>query len=129
MPYKPNVSNGFQQQARSHEMEKKPTTEDLLLQYMQKMDVIIQSQNASMRALEMQMGQLASALNNCPQGSLPSNTEPNPNNEKGDHYKVITLRSGKEIDGNTKKVEEEVTIEYKTNEESDKVVSEEPIDV
>ncbi|KAK1381012.1 hypothetical protein POM88_027756 [Heracleum sosnowskyi] len=56
MPYKPNAPPGFQQNQRPHEMEKKPTTEDLLLQYMQKTDALIQSQSASMRALEMQVG-------------------------------------------------------------------------
>ncbi|KAK1388925.1 hypothetical protein POM88_017103 [Heracleum sosnowskyi] len=84
---------------RPHEMEKKPTTEDLLLQYMQKIDALIQSQSASMRALEMQVGSLASAINNRPQGSLPSDTEPNPKNDKREHCKSITLRSGKEIEG------------------------------
>ena len=82
MPFKPNMPSGFQQHPRSQEMEKKPTTEDLLLQYMQKTDAVIQSQSASMRALEIQMGQLATALNNRAQGSLPSDTELNPKNEK-----------------------------------------------
>ncbi|KAK1369622.1 hypothetical protein POM88_035714 [Heracleum sosnowskyi] len=99
MLYKPNAPPGFQQNQRPHEMEKKPTTEDLLLQYMQKTDALIQSQSASMRALEMQVGQLASAINNRPQGSLPSDTEPNPKNDKREHCKSITLRSGKEIEG------------------------------
>ncbi|GMN62613.1 hypothetical protein TIFTF001_031687 [Ficus carica] len=37
--------------------------------------VIIQSQAASLRTLENQVAQLANALNNRPQGSLPSDTE------------------------------------------------------
>ncbi|KAK1383767.1 hypothetical protein POM88_021502 [Heracleum sosnowskyi] len=66
---------------------------------MWKTDALIQSQSASMRALEMQVGHLASAINNRPQGSLPSDTEPNPKNDKREHCKSITLRSGKEIEG------------------------------
>ncbi|KAK1359673.1 hypothetical protein POM88_044147 [Heracleum sosnowskyi] len=127
MPYKPNPPPGFQQNQRPHEMEKKPTTEDLLLQYMQKTDALIQSQSASMRALEMQVGQLASAINNRPQGSLPSDTEPNPKNDKREHCKVITLRSGKEIEGNTKKVDDGESSETHSKEDPKKVVNKEPI--
>lgn len=58
-----------------------------------------------MRALKMHVGQLASALNNRFQGSLPSDTELNPKNDKREHCKEITLRSGKKIKGNTKKVD------------------------
>lgn len=47
-----------------------------------------------MRASEMQVDQLASAINNQPQDSLPSETVPNPKNDKREHYKAITLRSG-----------------------------------
>ncbi|KAK1364617.1 hypothetical protein POM88_040178 [Heracleum sosnowskyi] len=110
-----------------HEMEKKPTTEDLLLQYMQKTDVLIQSQSASMRALEIQVGQLASAINNRPQGSLPSDTEPNPKNDKREHCKAIALRSGNEIEGNTKKVGDGKVSETYSKENPKKVVNEEPI--
>ena len=117
MPFKQNVPPGFQQNPRPQEMEKKPNTEDLLLQYMQKTDALIQSQSASMRALQMQVGQLASAINNRPSGSLPSNTEPNPKNDKREHCKAITLRSGKEIEGNTKKVDDDGDPEKVLNEE------------
>ncbi|XP_074336444.1 uncharacterized protein LOC141673589 [Apium graveolens] len=123
MPYKPNAPPGFQHNQRSHEMEK--TTEDLFLQYMQKSDALIQSQSASMRALEMQVGQLASAINNRPQGSLPSDTEPNPKNDKREHCKAITLRCGKKIKGNTKKVDDRVTKETWSNEDP-KEVNEKP---
>ena len=56
----------------------------------------IQSQQASMRNLETQIGQIASALSNRPQGGLPSDTQ-NPR-EEGKKCKVITLRSGKELE-------------------------------
>ncbi|KAK1378573.1 hypothetical protein POM88_025317 [Heracleum sosnowskyi] len=127
MPYKLNPPPGFQQNQRPHEMEKKLTTEDLLLQYMKKTDALIQSQSASMRALEMQLGQLASAINNRPQGSLPSDTEPNPKNDKREHCKSITLSSGKEIEGNTKKIDDGESSETHSKEDPKKVVNEEPI--
>lgn len=36
-------------------------------------------------------------INNPPQGTLPSDNEINPRREGQEHYKVITLRSGKEL--------------------------------
>ena len=45
------------------------------------------------RSLEMQMGQLAEAINSRAQGNLPSKTEVNPK----EHCKVVTLKSGKKI--------------------------------
>ena len=43
------------------------------------------------------MGQLATAISSRTQGSLPSNIE-DPRREGKEHYKVINLRSGKNID-------------------------------
>ena len=64
----------------------------------QNQSAIIQSQAASLRNLENQMGQLANALNSRPQGSLSSDTE-NPRRDGKEHCKVISLRSGKELEG------------------------------
>ena len=50
-----------------------------------------------MRNLKNQVGQLATALSNSPQGSLPSNTEDLRREDK-EHCKVINLRSGKDVD-------------------------------
>ena len=47
--------------------------------------------------MENQIGQLATALSNRPQGNLPSNID-NPRREGKEHYKVINLRSGKDAD-------------------------------
>ena len=55
--------------------------EEIIMQYIAKNEAILQNQAATMRSLVMQLGQLANALTNRPQGSLPSNTEVN---SKGD---------------------------------------------
>lgn len=57
----------------------------------------MQSQAVSLRNLENQIGQLATTMSNRTQGSLPSNTE-DPRRESKEHYKVISLRSGKHVD-------------------------------
>ena len=62
-----------------------------------KNEAIVQSQAVSLRNLENQIRQLAIALSSRPQGCLPSNTE-DPRREGKEHYKVINLRSEKNVD-------------------------------
>ncbi|XP_062081236.1 uncharacterized protein LOC133786038 [Humulus lupulus] len=69
---------------------------------MAKNDVVIQSQAASLRNLEIQMGQLANELKNRPQGTFPSDTE-NPRRDGKEQCKVVTLRSGKNLELNEEK--------------------------
>lgn len=57
------------------------------------------SQEVSIRNLENQVGQVANAINNRPQGTLSSDTEINPRSQGQKHYKSITLQSGKELQG------------------------------
>ncbi|XP_062107371.1 uncharacterized protein LOC133818486 [Humulus lupulus] len=64
---------------------------------MAKNDAVIQSQVASLRNLETQLGQLANELRNRPQGTLPSDTE-NPRKDGKEHCKAVTLRSGKNVE-------------------------------
>ncbi|XP_062080623.1 uncharacterized protein LOC133785396 [Humulus lupulus] len=64
---------------------------------MAKNDAVIQSQAASLRNLETQLGQLANELRNRPQGTLPNDTE-NPRNDGKEHCKAVTLRSGKNLE-------------------------------
>ena len=45
------------------------------------------------RNVEVQIGQIANAINNRSQGELPSKSEVNP----WEHVKAITLRSGKQL--------------------------------
>ncbi|KAL5569688.1 hypothetical protein UlMin_026263 [Ulmus minor] len=52
------------------------------------------NQGASIRNLEHQVGEISKLLTERTQGVLPSNTERNPR----EHAKVITLRSGKELE-------------------------------
>lgn len=49
---------------------------------MAKIDALIHSQAASQKNLETQVGQLANAVNNSPEGTLPSNTKSNPRKGK-----------------------------------------------
>ncbi|XP_062089221.1 uncharacterized protein LOC133795776 [Humulus lupulus] len=69
---------------------------------MAKNDAVIQSQAASLRNLEIQLGHLANDLKNRPQGSLPSDTE-NPRRDGKEQCKVVTLRSGKNLELNEEK--------------------------
>ncbi|KAL5573651.1 hypothetical protein UlMin_023248 [Ulmus minor] len=60
-------------------------------------DAVIQSQAASLRNLENQVGQLANEMKNRPPGTLPSNTE-SPKRDGKEHCKAITLRGGKTLE-------------------------------
>ncbi|XP_062113969.1 uncharacterized protein LOC133824977 [Humulus lupulus] len=70
---------------------------------MAKKDAVIQSQAASLRNLEMQLGQLANEMKTRPQGSLPSDTE-NPRRDGKEHCKAIQLRNGKNL-GNSEEIQ------------------------
>ena len=63
---------------------------------MTRTDAVIQSHSASLRNLENQLGQIASALSNRPQGSLLSNTK-NPRRDGKEQCQAILLRSGKHL--------------------------------
>ncbi|EOY09066.1 Uncharacterized protein TCM_024420 [Theobroma cacao] len=91
---KSNFPLGFP--SRAPMLEKKPSMEDIFMQFMTKTNAFIQNQATSIRNLEIQVGQLASALNIRPQGILPSDTEPNPRREGKEHCMAITLHNGKE---------------------------------
>ncbi|XP_062110242.1 uncharacterized protein LOC133822051 [Humulus lupulus] len=69
---------------------------------MAKNDAVIQSQAASLRNLEIQLGHLANDLKNRPQGSLPSDTE-TPRRDGKEQCKEINLRSGKNLEVNEEK--------------------------
>ncbi|PIN13095.1 DNA-directed DNA polymerase [Handroanthus impetiginosus] len=47
--------------------------------------------------METKIGQLANAINSRPQGSLPSNTKPNPRQDSKAQCQAVTLRNGKEL--------------------------------
>ncbi|XP_073273285.1 uncharacterized protein [Primulina huaijiensis] len=79
------------------------------------METHIGNMDATMKSLEKQIGQLATALRDQNRGHFPSNTEVNPKEQ----CKAVTLRSGKELEVETskKKVESEKTIEEGESEE------------
>ncbi|XP_024024962.1 uncharacterized protein LOC112092619 [Morus notabilis] len=108
-PSKPAYPLGFhqqqhqrqppQEQPNQRQPPQEPSTpkEALLKEYMVRNDSLIQGQAAllqsqatSLRTLENQVGQLANALSNRPQGSLLSDTE-NPRRDGKEHCKAITL--------------------------------------
>ncbi|PIN00194.1 DNA-directed DNA polymerase [Handroanthus impetiginosus] len=71
-------------------------------------------------APRFQQGQLANAINSRPQGSLPSNTEPNPRQNDKAQCQAVTLRNGRELQEvvkePTKSKEKEVISEEKEKE-------------
>ena len=68
----------------------------MIKDYIVKNEAVVQSHATSLRNLENQIGQLATAVSNKPQGSSPNNTE-NPRRERKEQCKVINLRFGKEV--------------------------------
>ena len=79
--------------------------ESLIKEYMAINDAVIQSQQASLRNLEVQVGQLANELRNRPLGKLPADTEM-PKREGMEQCQAIELRSGKEIPSRGEKIKE-----------------------
>ncbi|XP_022843229.1 uncharacterized protein LOC111366765 [Olea europaea var. sylvestris] len=53
----------------------------------------VSNMGATMKNLEVQIGQLANSIKSQQQGKFPSDTKVNPK----EHYKVVVLRSGKEV--------------------------------
>ncbi|KAI5339529.1 hypothetical protein L3X38_018801 [Prunus dulcis] len=60
-----------------------------------------QNQQASIQKLEVQLGQMANALNAREKGVIPSQTKVNPKNQE--QIKVITLSNGREVESAPKK--------------------------
>ena len=83
--------------------EKKSNMEELMTKFVIATEARLQNQEATIRNLETQIGQLANYVSNRPQGTLPSNTEKNPKED----VQAITLRSGKEIEGPSQQTEKE----------------------
>ncbi|WOG87127.1 hypothetical protein DCAR_0206350 [Daucus carota subsp. sativus] len=63
---------------------------------LEELRLMVKSQSVSIKTLENQIGQIANALINRPQGTLPSDTEANPGKkEVKEQVQAVTLRSGK----------------------------------
>ncbi|XP_022883520.1 uncharacterized protein LOC111400337 [Olea europaea var. sylvestris] len=82
-----NKPPGFQQQ---QQQGRRPSLEDLLAQYITKTEINFQNQQASIKNLEQQVGQIVAALSSRAQGTLPSNIETN----LKEQVKAITTHSG-----------------------------------
>ena len=74
------------------------------------------------------MGQMANLLTERQQGALPSNSEVNSRQEGNEHVKVVTLRSGKELEvpGQPPMIGEVKTEEVIQLSQTDKIVGEQP---
>ncbi|PON34318.1 hypothetical protein PanWU01x14_345350, partial [Parasponia andersonii] len=106
-----NPSPGFNNQENigSQVNEKKPSLEDLLSTFimetrsqfnkdearMDNIETHMGNMGATMKSFEVQIGQLASSINAQKTGKFLSDTEVNPK----EHYKAITLISGREVGG------------------------------
>src|SRR4051812_21374462 len=66
---------------------------ELSSERMKSNEILMQNQAASIRNLEVQIGQLHNILANRVQGTLPSDTEKNPKEQ----VNAVTLRSGKQL--------------------------------
>ncbi|KAH9679445.1 hypothetical protein KPL71_026137 [Citrus sinensis] len=116
--------SGFYQQnqeQRSINNDQLSSLKGLIKDYIVKNEAVVQSHIVSLRNLENQIGQLATAISNRLQGSLPSNIE-NPRREGKEHCKVISLRSVKDVDnlvGVPKRKAESTLIQKETQSEKE----------
>nr|XP_009770100.1 PREDICTED: uncharacterized protein LOC104220838 [Nicotiana sylvestris] len=83
-----------QQQYRPPQVEQQASPRNHLEDMLKKMMDEQQALATTMRNLERQMGQLASAQNTRPAGALPSDTEPNPKAQ----VNAVTLRNGRALE-------------------------------
>ncbi|XP_010275709.1 PREDICTED: uncharacterized protein LOC104610674 [Nelumbo nucifera] len=82
--------------------EKKSNLEELMTKFISSAETRFQNQEASIKNLETQLGQLAQMISVRVQGVLPSNTEANPREQ----VQAITLRNCKELKEVEKKTQE-----------------------
>src|SRR5262249_37856648 len=81
----PNFSWSNQQNQRppppgynQSQQQQKPSLEELMSKFISTSEARFQNQDASIKNLETQVGQLSKMMSERAQGTLPSNTEPNP---------------------------------------------------
>ncbi|XP_061336907.1 uncharacterized protein LOC133283987 [Gastrolobium bilobum] len=99
MPRPPFQQQQPQQQYQQtrQQSDNSSSLENMLKDFMARNDATIQSQSASIKNLENQVGQLVDAMRSRPVGTLPSNTE-NPRREGKEQITAIALRSGKAVE-------------------------------
>ncbi|XP_063946069.1 uncharacterized protein LOC108212402 [Daucus carota subsp. sativus] len=115
---KSNYPPGFSQQAPQSN-----SLENMLKEYIIKneasrsqTEALVQSQAASLRNLENQVGQLTNELRNRPHGTLPSDTE-KPKGDGNEHCKAMTLKSGKVLGNTVTDAKHDDSVEPSGNEE------------
>src|SRR5262249_55747878 len=69
---------GYNQTHQQQQQQQKPSLEELMSKFISTFEARFQNQDASIENLETQVGQLGKMKSEQAQGSLPSNTEPNP---------------------------------------------------
>src|SRR5262249_30939398 len=84
---------GYNQTHPPQQQQQKPSLEDLMSKFISTSEARFQNQDASIKNLETQIGQLAKMMTERTQGASSSNAEP----KLKEHVKAITLRSGKEL--------------------------------
>ncbi|XP_073152975.1 uncharacterized protein [Henckelia pumila] len=99
-----NRSYGNQNHGRQPQ-EEKPSMEQMMQKFISSTETRMQNQDASIKNLENQIGQLAKALSSRELGILPSDTEKNPKKQ----VKADELRSGKKIEGERQSKKESET--------------------
>src|SRR5436190_8324865 len=94
-------NNQNMQKSNFQAPEKKSNVEDILSKFMESTgermksnEILMQNQAASIRNLEVQIGQIHNILSNRTQGTFPSDTEKNPKEQ----VNAVTLRSGKQLE-------------------------------
>ncbi|XP_073152736.1 uncharacterized protein [Henckelia pumila] len=97
-----NQSRPYQNQNHVKQpQEEKSNLEQMMQNFISSTETRMQNQDATIRGLENQIGQLAKRMSNREPGTLPSDTETNPKEQ----VKSVELRSGKKLE--TKALEHE----------------------
>ncbi|KAK8670808.1 hypothetical protein V6N13_037425 [Hibiscus sabdariffa] len=92
-----NNLNTIPQRTQSNSYADTRNNQETLAKYKDKNDITIQNLTTSVQNLEIQIGQIASALNSRSQGTLPSNTEDSIQT-RNEQCKLVTLQSGRQCE-------------------------------
>ncbi|XP_061356332.1 uncharacterized protein LOC133300759 [Gastrolobium bilobum] len=87
----------FVEQLEQHVAEAQPPNEQWMNQMLENHEAMLQSHGAILKSLEIQMGQIASALSCRPLETLPSDTEI-PKRDGKEVCKALHLRNGQQVD-------------------------------
>src|SRR5262249_41306180 len=86
---------GYNQTHPPQQQQQKPSLEDLMSKFISTSKARFQNQEASIKNLETQVGQLAKMMSERAQGTLPSNTEPNPRGQLNAIFSENKSEAGK----------------------------------